>query len=76
MHLVSDANSLEYVTQSYWLASSRLHDIRRWAGGVDIPMRDVLDTLVVLRLNEYSSKVADLADEAVQEMYARRGAVG
>ena len=76
MHLVSNADSLEYVTQSWWLASTRLHDIRRWADGRNIPMRDVLDTLVVLRLNEYSSKVADLADEAVQEMYARRGAVG
>ena len=54
----------------------RLHDLRRWAGGMYIPnlLQDVLDTLLVLRLNEYSSKVAELADEAVQEMYARRAA--
>ncbi len=89
MHLVTNADSLEYVTQSWWLASTRLHDIRRWAGGAHVPMRDVLDTLLVLRFkrdvldtllvlrfNEFSPKIADLADEAVQEMYARKGAVG
>ena len=82
MHLVTNAHSLEYVTQSYWLASTRLHDIQRWAGDRNIPMRvlfageQVLDTFVLLRLNEYSSKVAELADEAMQEMYTRRGAVG
>ena len=82
MHLVTNANSLEYVTQSWWLASTRLHDIRRWADGRNIPMRvlfageQVLDTLLALRLNEFSPVVAKLADEAVQEMYARRGAVG
>ena len=75
MHPVSNANSIEYITQSYWLASSRRHDIRRWGGGM-AAMPDVLKTFLVLRLNEYSSTVAKLADEAVQEMYARKGAVG
>lgn len=80
MRLVSDANSLEYVTQSWWLASTRLHDILRWANNRNIPMRvlfageQVLDTLLALRLNEFSPAVAELADEAVQEMYAHRGA--
>ena len=72
MHLVSDANSLEYVTQSWWLASTRLHD----CAGDELTMRVVRDTLLALRLNEFSLAVAELADEAVQEMYARREAVG
>ncbi len=72
MRLVSDANSLEYVTQSYWLASTRLHD----CAGDEFTMRAVRDTLLALRLNEFSLTVAELADEAVQEMYARGGAVG
>ena len=72
MHLVTKADSLEYVTQSWWLASTRLRD----CAGDKFTMRAVRDTLLALRLNEFSPTVADLADEAVQEMYARRGAVG
>ncbi len=72
MHLVTNANSLEYVTQSYWLASTRSHD----CAGDKLTMLAVRDTFLALRLNEFSPKIADLADEAVQEMYARKGAVG
>ena len=72
MHLVSNADSIEYVTQSWWLASTRLRD----CAGDEFTMRVVRDTLLALRLNEFSSAVAELADEAVQEMYARREAVG
>ena len=39
-------------------------------------MQVVRDTFLALRLNEFSGAVAELAGEAVQEMYARRGAVG
>ena len=70
MHLVTNADSLEYVTQSWWLASTRLHD----CAGDEFTMRVVRDTLLALRLNEFSNAIAELADEAVQEMYARRGA--
>jgi len=72
MRLVPNDNSLEFVTQAWWLASTRLHD----CAGDEFTMRAVRDTLLALRLNEFSPTVADLADEAVQEMYARRGAVG
>ena len=72
MHLVTNANSLEYVTQSWWLASTILHD----CAGNEAAMRAARDTLLALRLNEFSPAVAELADEAVQEMYAHRGAVG
>ena len=72
MRLAPNADSLEYVTQAWWLARTRLRD----CAGDEFTMRVVRDTLLALRLNEFSPKIADLADEAVQEMYARRRAVG
>ncbi len=72
MRLVTNADSREYVTQSYWLARTRLND----CAGDEFTMRVVRDTFLMLRLNEFSPTVAELADEAVQEMYARREAVG
>ncbi len=72
MHLVSDADSLEFVTDCYWLARTRLRD----CAGDKLKMLAVRDTFLALRLNEWSPKIAELADEAVQEMYARGGVVG
>ena len=72
MHLVTNVNSLEYVTQSWWLASTRSHD----CAGDKLMMLAVRDSFLALRLNGWSPKIAGLADEAVQEMYARGGAVG
>ena len=60
--------SLEHTIQSWWLASTRLHDCT----GDELTMRIVKDALMALRLNEWSSTVAQHADDALQ----RRGTVG
>lgn len=64
--------SLEHTTQSYWLASTRLHE---WSSD-ELTMRIVQDSLEALRLNEWSATVAQLADRELQRMMARRRAVG
>ncbi|KKM22874.1 hypothetical protein LCGC14_1620830 [marine sediment metagenome] len=63
--------SLEHTIQSWWLASIRLRD----CAGDEFTMRVVQDSLCALRLNEWSAKVAERADRALQKMYApKRGA--
>lgn len=64
--------SLEHTVQSWWLASTRLHDCT----GDELTMRIVQDSLVALRLNEWSATVAQLADRELQRLMACRGAVG
>lgn len=65
--------SVEHTVQSWWLASTRLHD----CAGDEVTMRIVKNTLMALRLNEWSSTVAQLADNELQHMIQageRRGA--
>ena len=62
--------SVEHVVQSWWLASMRLQD----CAGDEFTMRVVAESLRALRLNEWSAKVAGLADLALQGMYARKRA--
>ena len=63
--------SIEHTMQSWWLASIRLHD----CAGDECTMRVVQDSLCALRLNEWSAKVAERADRALQRLYApERGA--
>ena len=61
--------SIEHTAQSWWLASTRLHD----CAGDEFTMRIVKDTLMALRLNEWSSTVAQLADDELQRMARRPG---
>ena len=70
MTLITRTAALEHTIQSWWLASLRLHD----CAGDEFTMRVVEDSLVALRLNEWSAKVAGLADLALQGMYARKRA--
>ncbi len=60
--------SVEHTIQSWWLASTRLHD----CAGDELTMRIVQNALESLRLNEWSAEVAQLADQALQQMMARR----
>ena len=66
--------SLEHTIQSWWLASIRLRD----CAGDEFTMRVVSDSLQALRLDEWSSAVAELADFELQHIAAgeHRGAVG
>ena len=61
--------SVEHTTQSWWLASTRLHDCT----GDELTMRVVQDALEALRLNEWSATVAQLADRELQRMMASAG---
>ncbi len=64
--------SVEHTVQFWWLASQRLHD----CAGDEFTMRAVEESLCALRLNEWSTKVAQLADCALQQMHARKRASG
>ena len=69
--MATPAASLEHTVQSWWLASTRLQD----CVGDELTMQVVQDSLCALRLNEWSAKVAGLADRELQQMYApERGA--
>ena len=70
MGTLARTQSFEHTVQSWWLASTRLHD----CAGDEFTMRVVQDSLCALRLNEWSAKVAGLADRALQQMYARKRA--
>lgn len=65
---IAPAQSLEHTTQAWWLASTRLHD----CSGDEFTMRAVKGTMLALRLNEWSAKVAELADRALQQIYSRK----
>ena len=64
--------SLEHTVQSWWLASTRLHDCM----GDEFTLWAVSDTLRALRLNQWSPAVAELADRALRQMAVRKRAMG
>jgi hypothetical protein len=68
MGALARTQSLEHTVQSWWLASMRLND----CAGDEFTMRVVKESLRALRLNDWSSTVAEFADRELRQMDARR----